>query len=87
MDPCRLNEMNPDELTDEIMECGCSRSHDEKANELLMYLAYSVAELWPTAQGGEFELRVNDAEGNGVVYFGGSVGPLPEGYGPERCHN
>jgi hypothetical protein len=72
--------MNPDELTDEIMDCGCSKSHHDAANEFLMAVAGSLAEIWPKAQGGEFSLRVNDAKGEGVVEFGGSVPQLPKGY-------
>ena len=69
--------MDPDDLTDEIMGCGCSKSHNDMANEFLIALVGSLAEIWPDAQGGEFELRVNDSKGRGVVEFGGSVPQLP----------
>jgi hypothetical protein len=79
--------MNPDELTDEIMDCGCSQSHNDMANEFMMMLVSSLASIWPKAQGGEFSLTVNDAKGNGVVEFGGMVPRLPEAHGPSCCHN
>lgn len=79
--------MNPDELIDEIMDCGCSKSHNDMANEFMMALMCSLAEIWPKSQGGEFSLKVNDAKGDPVVEFGGMVPRLPKGYDSGCCHN
>lgn len=65
--------MNADDLTDEIMDCGCDERHNADANEFLMTLCAALAEIWPKAQGGQFSLRVDDAKGKPVVEFGGMV--------------
>jgi len=57
------------------------------ANEFMMALAGSLASIWPAAQGGEFSLKVDDAKGNPVVEFGGSVPRLADGHDSDCCHN
>lgn len=78
---CRIHRMNPDEITDHIMDCGCGKSHNDEANEFLMAVCAGLAEIWPKAQGGEFSLRVDDSKGNPVVEFGGIVPRLSSDIG------
>jgi hypothetical protein len=79
--------MDADELTDEIMDCGCTQSHNDMANEFLMALVSSLSAIWPKAGGGEFSLLVKDSKGEPVVEFGGTVPRMPEGDEPSCCHN
>lgn len=67
--PC----MNADEITDEIMDCGCDECHNQDANDFLILLCAGLAQVWPKSQGGDFSLRVDDSKGNPVVEFGGKV--------------